>query len=221
MNNEKRLIQDTLHFIVEQYISKYDISPLKKSTDRKRTKFLTEQEIVELFSKLPFYVADEVIYFFSTIEEIQKEDNTGLINMPGHSFSVVFPFWMISPGWVYDRIENYQDWCEYQSYDLYIIHGDDKIVFSTPVLQSKTSEAPIYYHWGLDYTDKGILCYSSLTNLLLMVAECYKTGAYHFQQSSIGGYWKEDFTKSELIFDKYHPGLTFRSPHELNHFLDD
>jgi hypothetical protein len=218
VNNEQKLIRDTLYFIVEQYVSKYDRSQMEESTDRKRTKFLAEQEIVSLFSNLPFNVADEVIYFFSTIEDIQKEDDTGIINIPGYPI-VIFPFWMIEPGAVYNIIDNYQDWCEY---DLYILHGDDRIIFSTPVLQEKTSEAPIYYHWGLDNKEKGILCYSSLTNLLLMVAECYKTGAYYFYESAdIHGYWRENFTKSELIFNKYHPGLKFRSPHELSHFLDD
>ena len=217
MNNEQGLIRDTLHFIVEQYVSKYDLSQVKENTARKRTKFFTEQEVVQLFSKLPFYVADEVVYFFSTIEEIQKEDDTGLLNTPEYPL-VIFPFWMIEPGAVYDIIENYQDWCEH---DLYIIHGDDRIIFSTPVLQEKTFEAPIYYHWGHDDPEKGILCYSSLTNLLLMVAECYETGAYYFYKSGIHGSWQEDFTKSEVIFNKYHPGLKFRSPHELDHFCDD
>jgi hypothetical protein len=217
MNNEQKLIRDTLYFIIEQYISNYDLSQFKENTARKRTKFLAAQEVVSLFSTLPFNVADEVIYFFSTIEDIQKEDDTGIINTPGYPI-VIFPFWMIEPGTVYDTIDNYQDWCEY---DLYILHGDDRIIFSTPVLKEKTFEAPLYYHWGRDDTEKGILCYSSLTNLLLMVAECYKTGAYYFHKSGVHGSWKEDFTKSELIFNKYHPGLKFRSPHELNHFLDD
>ena len=54
-----------------------------------------------------------------------------------------------------------------------------------------------------------------------MVAECYETGAYYFHRSGTYGCWQEDFTKSEVIFDKYHPGLTFRSSHELNYFLDE
>lgn len=217
MNNEQNLIKDTLYFIVEQYISKYELSKFKEKAARKRTKFLAQQEIAALFSELPFYVADEVIYFLSTIEEIQQKDDTGLLNTIDYPL-VIFPFWMIETGAIYDRMENYQDWCEY---DLCIIHGDDRIIFSTPVLQEKRSEAPIYYHWGLDDIEKGILCYSSLTNLLLMVAECYKTGAYYFRKSGVDGYWQEDFTKSEPIFHKYHPDLKFRSPHELEHFLDD
>ena len=53
-----------------------------------------------------------------------------------------------------------------------------------------------------------------------MVAECYSTGAYSYKRYGASGSWEEDFSKSEPIFHKYHPGLKFRSPHELDHFLD-
>jgi hypothetical protein len=215
MNDEKRLIKEAIYFMAEKYVSAFSKFTFKESIATEK-KFPTEQEVLELFSKLPFCIADEVIYFFLTINEVQKKYGNNLMILPEHSFVTLFPFWMIAPSEVYDIVDNYHAYHEYQHYGLDIIHGNDKILFFTPALSENKYESPIYYHWGMD-DNNGILCYSSLTNLLLMVADCYENRAYYYRES-IG--WQEDFTKSKIIFNKYHPGLLFRSPRQLEHFLD-
>jgi hypothetical protein len=164
-------------------------------------------------------VADEVVYLFLAINEVQKKYGNKLMTISGSSFFSLFPFWLIYPAEVYDIVDNHENDDEEYKDGIPIIHGDDRILFFTPTLTEKAPQAPIYYKWGIDDPAELTLCYSSLTNLLLMVAECYETGAYYFHKSSAQGSWKEDFSKSELIFYKYHPGLPFRSPHELSHFL--
>jgi hypothetical protein len=225
MNDEKLIIEEAIYFIADKYLSAFDRYRSPEKTSKKNTKLITDREILDLFSALPFYVADEVIYFFLAINKIEEKYGEDLIR-PEHSFFPLFPFWLIYPCHVYDIVENYHDYdCDgYNEYQhgLPIIHGDDRILFFTPALKEKSSQSSIYYRWGIDDPSSGTLCYSSLTNLLLMVSECYATDAYYFYKySSSSGSWKEDFSKSQVIFQKHHPGLPFRSPHEIEHFLDD
>jgi hypothetical protein len=216
MNNIELIVTDNLFFIAEKYMLK------RESYQSKEEISLPEAtDIIKLFSNLSCIFADEVIYFFLAINKIQRKYSGSLMILPRDDSFPLFPFWLICPSEVDGIIDNYQDDDEDYQYGLPIIHGDDRILFFTPTLTEKAAQAPIYYKWGIDDPAELTLCYSSLTNLLLMVAECYETGAYYFHKSSTYGFWREDFTKSEAIFHKYHPGLPFRSPHELSHFLDN
>jgi hypothetical protein len=220
MNALESTILESMLFVSERYMLGAEVYQPKKEIQLPE-----ETEIVELFSNPLCLVADEVLYFFLSVNKIQRKYGASLMSIPGNDFFPLFPFWLIYPGEVDEVIYNY---CyhhenaveDYQNL-IPIIHGDDRILFFTPILKAKAVQAPIYYKWGIDDPAELTLCYSSLTNLLLMVAECYETGAYYFQKSSIYGSWREDFIKSEPIFHKYHAGLPFRSPHELSHFLDD
>jgi hypothetical protein len=209
MTDEELIITEAVQFIAEKYmLGREDCQP-------KDEIYLSEEaEIIELFSNLSYLIADEILYFLLAINKVQKKYGNLLMSLPRDDGFSLFPFWFICPSEVDEIIYNYQD-------GIPIIHGDDRILFFTPTLIEKAPQAPIYYKWGIDDPVELTLCYSSLTNLLLMVAECYETGAYYFHKSSTYGSWREDFTKSEPIFHKYHPGLPFRSPHELSHFLND
>ena len=220
MDNES-LIQKNIDFIVRQNIFEHEEYQSKKIVDKEIIALSSSQEIVRLFSSKLLFIADEVVHLFLAINEVQEKHGNKLMTMPGSSFFSLFPFCLIHPAEVYDIIDNYENDHEDYQHGIPIIHGDDRILFFTPILTEKAAQAPIYYKWGIDDPAELTLCYSSLTNLLLMVAEGYETGAYYFHKSGTYGSWQENFTKSEPIFHKYHPGLPFRSPHELSHFLDD
>lgn len=66
--------------------------------------------------------------------------------------------------------------------------------------------------WMVNERQEGRICYVSLTNLILAIAECYETGAYYIKHGVRLRYLQEDKIKSELIFSKYNPEIPFYSP---------
>jgi hypothetical protein len=204
MKNRENIVKETTFYIVNRFLrSDYKFT---KSQDYIGKKFPADS---------PYYIADEAWYFNMAINDLlviyakhflDKETSM----FPMFPFSYVFP---LDPLWLSVRKNIDPHVCLFMGENFFLC---------TPRLSKKQETAPIYCFvkdiHDLD-EDEGILCYSSLTNLLLMVAECYTTGAYYYGE--IGMYdatWREDFSKSEPIFHKYHPGLPFRSPRELEHF---
>jgi hypothetical protein len=221
MNSANNIIKSTLRFIVDKYIK-----ILKKSgyssIEIKRKFIQPEESIIKaLAAAQPYYVADEVLYFYLEINNILAERSGYLLSEETSMFPL-FPFSYVMPLAPLNLSHQIALWENIEPH-ICLFMGENFCLY-TPRLNSKQATAPIYCSikdvHDLD-EDEGILCYSSLTNLLLMVSECYETGAYYFYKPSTYGSWREDFSKSEPIFYKYHPGLPFRSPHELSHFLDD
>jgi hypothetical protein len=217
MNILESIIRENISFIAERYMIGTDAYQPKE-----KIQLPEETKIIKLFSNQSCIIADEVMYFFLAVNKIQRKYGTSLMSIPESEFFPLFPFWLIYPSEVdeiiYNYCHHYEDAIEDYQNQILIVHGDDRVLFFTPVLEQSSSQSPIYYKWGIDDPADFTLCYSSLTNLILMVAECYKTGAYYYHRSVRGGTWKEDFSKSEPIFYKYHPNLPFRSPHKLAHF---
>jgi hypothetical protein len=214
MNNQELIIRETVEFIFDQYISGY----IDKHNRKHESKVLiSEQQIIEaVHSKKPYFIADEVLYFFLAInQQLVRTSECLLIEeidiFPLFPFPFIFPL-SLSP----EYLVLWQDIEKYTT----LFMGEHWFL-RTPMLNKPCDQAPIYcLRQGVDdvYEEdaSGILCYSSLTNLLLMVAECYRTGAYY-----LDSYWKEDLRKSELIFNKFHKGLKFRSPNEFTHFFEE
>lgn len=208
MNSQERIIRETVEFIFDQYISEY--------LDRRERKYemkvlISEQQIIEtVYSKQPNFIADEVLYFFLAInQQLIRTSECLLVEeidiFPLFPFPFVFPL-SLSP----EKIKLWGD----EKY-LTIFMGEHWFLRSY-MSGEPSPQAPIYC-WRQDVDDEdsnGIICYSSLTNLLLMVAECYRTGAYYLDT-----FWKEDLSKSELIFNEFHEKLPFRSPNEFTHFF--
>jgi hypothetical protein len=214
MDSQEIIIRRTVGFIFEKYVSKLQTNI--KETMR-TTSLMSDQYIIQaVTSSQIYFIADEILFFYLAINEQLINFSTQLLVEEVDSFPM-FPFPVVLP--LSSTVDQLEMWKNIEPYiDLFMA---EHCFFRTPRLEIKSSEAPIYCcRQDIDdYESSGILCYSSLTNLLLMVAECYETGAYYFHRPSSYGYWKEDFSKSEPIFRKYHTGLKFRSPHEPTHFL--
>ncbi|MEL6459648.1 MAG: hypothetical protein AAFQ91_15545 [Cyanobacteria bacterium J06621_15] len=85
-----------------------------------------------------------------------------------------------------------------------ILFSIDKSFFFTVGSSEEQELSPI---WVMHMGDEPVLCFHSLTNLLLMIAECYETGAYYVDEK---GYLEEDIDKSSLVFNKYNPDIKNR-----------
>jgi hypothetical protein len=213
VNEQETLIRKTLEFIFKANISQRNLKPSK--IERKVS--IPREYIIEAFRLLqPYYVADEVLFFYLSINDLLTEYSgcfLGRDRINGNIFRL-FPFELVyplSPG-LNPRMSCWIDLDE-----PFCLFQGDGYFLNTPILESPQSQAPITYF--LKFGGDEILCYSSLTNLLLMVAECYDTDAYYYDRSkSWEAQWREELSKSEAIFYKYNPGLTFRSPNEPGHF---
>ena len=51
------------------------------------------------------------------------------------------------------------------------------------------------------------MAYSSLTNMMLTIAECYETGAYYLSED---GFVEENKAKAAKILKKYNPDILER-----------
>jgi hypothetical protein len=224
MNALENIIRETIVFIVNKYIEPFKKNCVNPDEFKRKVSQSKEFIITVISAAEPFHIADEVLFFYLAInDEIANHSEYLLSKSEPLRFAFpIFPFPLVNslaPLALQHQIEL---WKHLESY-ITLFEGANYFL-RTPRLPNKQATAPIYcavkdIH---DFEeDEGILCYSSLTNLLLMVAECYETGAYYFHKPSTYGSWREDFSKSEPIFHKYHPGLPFRSPHESSHFLDD
>ena len=84
-----------------------------------------------------------------------------------------------------------------------IFYGDGKDVYYTLADKKEKNSSSIWSAWvGLEPS----IYASSLTNLILTVAECYQAGAYYTQFDE-DGYLEigTDLNKFEKIFQKYNP----------------
>jgi hypothetical protein len=216
MNSQEQIVRETVQFILEKYTSGIKID---KAIETHRTISVTEQDIIESMSaKLPYCVADEVLYFLLAIhDQITSSYKCLLSAEESIPMFRLFPFSLVLP--MSFLIDDLKRWTSMEKYvDLFM---GEHCFFRTPRLNQRSECAPIYCcrQDVDDYDSSGITCYSNLTNLLLMIAECYETGAYYYDKSNAFATWKEDLNRSEVIFRKYHPGLPFRSPNELDHFF--
>jgi hypothetical protein len=216
MNSQEQIIRETVQFILEKYTSGMKMDKTIKTL---RTTSVTEQDIIEsMNAKSPYCIADEVLYFLLAIHD-QITSSYKCLLSTDKSISVfqLFPFPLVLP--MPFLIDDLKKWTSMEEYmDLFM---GEHCFFRTPRLTHASEYAPIYCcrQDVDDYESSGITFYSSLTNLLLMMAECYETGAYYCDKSDVFNTWKEDLSKSEVIFHKYHPDLPFRSPNELDDFF--
>jgi hypothetical protein len=108
-------------------------------------------------------------------------------------------------------------------YQLPIFFNDDRYY----VICKENENIEVASVWLFTRGGANLLCYSSITSLILMIAECYETGAYfiateEYQREYYGedfGEWvegdivfenpylEEDYEKSSLIFKKYNPEI--------------
>ena len=86
-----------------------------------------------------------------------------------------------------------------------VFHGDGHDVYYVLCDKQKKGFSPIWTAWAAHGCDPSIYA-SSLTNLMLTVAECYQAGAYYIQFDE-DGYLEigTDLNKFEKIFQKYNP----------------
>lgn len=85
-----------------------------------------------------------------------------------------------------------------------IIFGQDKGFYYVFCDKEGKKSPPV---WCVFMSEDPVICFTNLTSLMLMIAECYETGAYYVNSE---GYLEEDESKSELIFRKYNPGIEKR-----------
>jgi hypothetical protein len=210
MNRQQQIIRESMEYIFNQYIHGLSINIKNKINPKV---LISQQQIIEsVLSKKPYFIADEVLYFLLSVnEQLVKTSECLLIEevdiFPLFPFPFVLPL-SLSP----DKLDSWEEMEEYL--DLFM--GEHWFLRS-PRLNKSLPQAPIYcLRQDIDdYESSGIICYSSLTNLILMVAECYRQEAYYVQDSL----WKEDLKKSEVIFQQFNEGLLFKSPNSADSFF--
>jgi hypothetical protein len=205
MNNTSSVINS----IVTSYLRPY-INKGSKVIPHKRRLFQSREFILKLYEPYQYFIADEVLEFYLEVNAVILNDDGYLLNDKTPGFRL-FPFSLVFPDAPLDLLYPVDPLRQFELIESYIcLFQIEKFFLCTPCLKTRTAEAPIYLFAMSE--SEGTIWYSNLTNLLLMVAECYEEGAYYYSCNC----WKEDFGKSEVIFHKYHSGLPFRSPNRLD-----
>jgi hypothetical protein len=212
MSELENTIRTTLEFILKTNISKRN--PGFEKIDR-QVSMPREYIIDAVKSAEPYYIADEVLLFYLATNDLLVDYGGYLLSnnepLNGNIFRL-FPFELVM---ALSPLVRMMSWKDIEPYPNLFV--GDGYFLNTCRLEAPQAHAPI--SCCLKFEEDEILSYSNLTNLLLMVAECYETNAYYYDQSeSWMADWREDFSKSEVIFHKYNPGLKFRSPNKLEHF---
>lgn len=219
MNDREQYIRQVVSYIIEQYLTPFKNKEQTKWEFDERITQPSESIITAVEAASPFCIADDVLYYFLAMNDEIANNAQYLLyknTKPIRFVFPVFPFDLVSALAPLDLSVQVKLWQNIEPY--IVLFEGENFFLRTPRLAIHQQTAPIYFAVkDIDdmQEDEGILCYSSLTNLLAMVADCYETGSYQYHKSTG---WQEDLKKSEPIFYKYHPGLPFRSPHELSHF---
>lgn len=153
---------------------------------------LSINQIEEITSYFPFMIPKEV-------SELYQFSNGGIVL--GDYDLIMYS--------LESALENSYHWESYKetpSSDnqiLTIFHGDGHDVYYALCDKEEKKSSPIWCAFsGL----KSSIYASSLTNLMLTVAECYQTGAYYTKFDEQGDLEIEiDLNKFEKIFQKYNP----------------
>lgn len=163
---------------------------------------LTYIQIKEMTKELPFKLPREVYELYQWhngtpvnqgLFPFQKffplEEAMNFVIKSRQAKVPIYPYGLIIfGGFKYDR-------------SFYYIPGDEKDKETSPIWCSPMGEECEFF-------------YPSLTHLMLMIAECYETGAYYVK-SEKNLYLEEDENKSKLIFCKYNPGWDFDTIHKF------
>ncbi|BAY12923.1 SMI1/KNR4 family protein [Calothrix sp. NIES-2098] len=155
---------------------------------------LTNEQIEELTKDLPFRLTKEVYELY------QWSNGT----LHGDGF---FPFLVFYS--LQESLDFYYCTVKYETDDNLLMSPRNSLIifswyksFFYIVCDNQEKESsPI---WLVHMGAEPVICYTSLTNLMLMIAECYETGAYYINQE---GFLEEDRAKSASIFCKYNPGI--------------
>lgn len=162
-----------------------DVSQFRAGLSIEKIKYITKN--------FPFVLPKEVIelYQFCDGEIMLGSDDLVLYSL--QSALKWSPYW-----------EAYKCKLNQNNHVLTIMHGCGKDVYYVLCNREETEYSPVWYaSMGL----KPLPFASSLTNLMLTVAECYKEGAYYAQLDREFGYLRieQDLKKVEKIFQKYNP----------------
>ncbi|MBV6628163.1 MAG: SMI1/KNR4 family protein [Rivularia sp. (in: Bacteria)] len=156
---------------------------------------LTSQEIQDLTKNLPFKLPKEV-------QELYQWHNG---TRHGHGFFPFHVFYSLEECLGFNQsIVDYWDDAQSMSLHSLILFSIDKSFFFTVGSCEEKESSSI---WVMHMGNEPVVCFQSLTHLLLMMAECYKTGAYYVNDK---GYLEEDTAKSTLVFKIYNPDIQNR-----------
>ncbi|EAZ91207.1 SMI1/KNR4 family protein [Crocosphaera chwakensis] len=154
---------------------------------------LSIKEIEEITKDFPFVLPKEVYDLYQFCD--------GDI-MLGSDDLVLYPL-KLALEWS-PHCEAYKDPCSFDNHILTIMHGCGKDVYYILCDKKEKDYSSVWYaKMGLD----SVIYASSLTNLMLTIAECYREGAYYTKFYEEFGYIRieEDLEKIEKIFQKYNP----------------
>lgn len=75
--------------------------------------------------------------------------------------------------------------------------------FTNILIETKEKSSPVIDFYAEDCEPE--IVYSSLTNMMLTIAECYETGAYYLAKD---GFVEQNEVKAAKIFRKYNPEIS-------------
>ncbi len=155
---------------------------------------LNLQQIEEVTKDFPFVLPREVTELYQFCDGNMRLGNYDLIMYPLELALEA------SNSWEWAKKTPSLD-----SHILTIFHGDGHDVYYVICDKQKKDFSPVWSAWAAHGCDASIYA-SSLTNLILTVAECYREGSYYTQFDEEGdleiGTNLETFEK---IFQKYNP----------------
>ncbi|GBE92369.1 SMI1/KNR4 family protein [Nostoc cycadae] len=152
---------------------------------------LSDEEIEEKVKDLPFRLTREVYELYQWRNGMIDEDS---------SFFYNYRFLPLEEAVEVQKIvlDNYGFVLPFGWFPIFEFENDGFAIIGAEEI---TENSPI-----LNYTLRDEIRYSSLTNMMQCIAECYETGAYYIDES---GDFKKDAILANSILQKYEPELHY------------
>lgn len=158
---------------------------------------LAHEQIEQLTKNLPFQLPSEICELYNW--------RNGTLH--GHGFFPFSVFYSLEEAILYNKqeVKYWQEGDDPIALCRLIIFSHNGSFFFVVCEKEEKQSVPIWVeHTG----QQPVICYANLTSLILMIAECYETGAYYVDSTKT--FLKEDTTKSDKIFRKYNPNIQNR-----------
>ena len=91
---------------------------------------------------------------------------------------------------------------KFEGYNLFPFIATDNEFTNVLIKDTREKLSPVIYFYAEDGETE--IAYSSLTNMMLTIAECYETGAYYLSED---GFVEQDEVNVNKIFRKYNPAI--------------
>jgi hypothetical protein len=136
------------------------------------------------------------------------EEDAKALCFPTMHFLPLTAAFTYNPGWDEELLEEevlVEESASYKRNPLFIFIQDNCDYCAIPLLDSQKEKLPVFLFGEAEIPD---IFYTSLTDMMLTLAECYETGVYYLNED---GYICEDECKAASVLRKYNADIGERA----------